>query len=63
MSKYLTAIILSRTEDSPRKIVTKVGTRDEVESYIFEHMDDMDRCKTKNVETNQLDDELTIVMN
>lgn len=61
--KYLTAIILSRTEDSPRRIVTKVGTRDEVEAFIFEHMDAMARCKTKNVETNHVDEELTIVMN
>ena len=60
--KYLTAIILSGTKVSPRKIITKVGTRDEVESFIYENMDAMDRCKTKNIETNHLDDELTIIM-
>lgn len=60
--KYLTAIILSRTDNTPRKIITKVGTRNEVESFIYDHMDVMVRCVTKNLETNQGDDELTINM-
>jgi len=59
---YLTAIILSRTSESPRRIVTMTGTRDEVELFILENMDLMDRCKTKNVDTNVLDDDLTMIM-
>ncbi|CAG7580377.1 MAG: hypothetical protein SLAVMIC_00384 [uncultured marine phage] len=52
---YLTGIILES-----RKITTKTGTREEVEAFIFDHIDDMVKCKTKNLSTGAFDQELTM---
>lgn len=56
---YLTAIILERQDGNPRRIVTKKGSYDEVEEFIMEHMDNMVKCKTKCIETNTIDIQLS----
>ncbi|CAG7580379.1 MAG: hypothetical protein SLAVMIC_00385 [uncultured marine phage] len=54
MDPHRTAIVLKNG-----KIISKNGTRDEMELFVLENMDNMKQSRTINKKTGKLDDELS----